>query len=177
MRKIVYYIASSIDGFIASKRGSIEGFLMEGEHADAFLKALNNYDTVIMGKNTYEFGFQFGLQPGQPAYKGLKHIIVSKSLKFENTKEVELISSNEIEYIQKLKEQSGKDIWLCGGGHLAGFLLKNGLIDDITLKVNPIILGDGIKLFEGFTQLLEWEYFDSHTYNNGVVLQSYRKKK
>ena len=82
MKKIVYYIASSTDGYIAHKDGSISDFLMEGEHADEFIQHFSNYDTVIMGRGTYEFGFQFGLEPGQPAYKGLKHIIVSKSLNF-----------------------------------------------------------------------------------------------
>ena len=94
MRKIIYSIAISIDGFIAHKDGSIDGFLMTGEHADDFVASFSHYDTVLMGRGTYAFGFQYGLKPGKPAYQGLKHVIFSKSLRFESNKEVELGPEN-----------------------------------------------------------------------------------
>ena len=162
MRKIIYHIATSIDGFIAGKGGDVSGFLMEGEHADEFMASFANYDAVIMGRGTYEFGFQFGLKPGDPAYQGLKHYIVSNSLQFESNDDVMLISSGVTQFFRELKNEEGKNIWLCGGGQLAGYLLNNGLVDELILKVNPIILGDGIRLFEQLNHCVPFEFYDSN---------------
>ena len=177
MRKIIYHIATSIDGFIARPDGSVSDFLMEGEHAEEFIQSLSDYDTVIMGTKTYEFGFQFGLQPGEPAYASLEHIIVSKSLSFESTQQVKLINSDEHSFLRQLKAGEGKDIWLCGGGHLAGFMLNHNLIDEVLLKINPVVLREGIKLFEGVSRSSVWHPSESKTYSNGVVLQRYRLMK
>ena len=68
MRKIVYYVATSLDGFIANLDQGIEGFV-GGSGVEKYLSDLQGFDTVIMGRKTYEFGYRFGLQPGQPAYQ------------------------------------------------------------------------------------------------------------
>ncbi len=173
MRKLIYHIATSVDGFIADTDGSVDGFLMEGDHADDFTRSLSSYDTVVMGRKTYEFAFLFGLQPGEPAYPGLKHYIISSWLRFENTDQVVSVPTDGVECVRALKGESGKDIWLCGGGHVAGSLLRAGLIDELILKVNPILLGDGIKLFEGGPARSRWNLREAKVYGNGVVLQHY----
>lgn len=175
MRTLTYYIATSIDGFIAGPGGSIEGILMEGPHADAFVQDMANYDTVLMGGATYALGFEYGLKPGQPAYAGLKHIVLSSSLDFPSNDHVELVPEHAVDRVRRLKEEPGRPIWLCGGGKLAGSLLKAGLIDEIKVKVNPITLGKGISLFEGVSMLNHWMLVDSHAYDNGVVLLHYRR--
>lgn len=175
MRTLIYHIATSVDGFIADADGSVTGFLMEGEHADDFLRSLSAYDTVVMGRKTYEFAFLFGLKPGEPAYPGLKHYIISSWLRFESNDQVVSVPTCGVERIRALKEEPGKNIWLCGGGHLAGSLLRAGLIDELILKVNPILLGDGIKLFEGGPARSCWELRETKTYTNGVVLQHYER--
>lgn len=173
MRKIVYHIATSIDGFIASTDGTVNNFLMEGEHAEAFVNSLARYDTVLMGRRTYEFGFQFGLEPGQPAYPNLKHIIVSQTMQFASNDTVHLLANDVSGYVQRLKSEVGKDIWLCGGGQLAGYLLSHDLIDEVVLKVNPIILGEGRPLFAEVTTRPSLRLTSTHPYPNGVVLLSY----
>lgn len=174
MRKIIYHIASSIDGFIARKNGSVEDFLLEGDHALEFQKHLKKYDIVIMGGKTYEFGFQFGIKPGQPAYEGLEHIIVSKSLHFEDSDQVKLVSQNAINYIRDIKNNSGKDIWLCGGGNLAGQLANEGLIDELLVKVNPVIIGNGIRLFHHLKTAFNLKTIHSKKYENNVMLNHYK---
>ncbi len=67
MPKIVYYVASSIDGFIAGVNDDISGFVPGGSGVEKYLSDLKSFKTVIMGRRTYEFGYQFGLEPGQPA--------------------------------------------------------------------------------------------------------------
>lgn len=68
MRKIVYYVAGSLDGYISGPNADISGFVGTGSGGDKYLADLSNFDTVIMGRHTYEFGYKFGVQPGQPAY-------------------------------------------------------------------------------------------------------------
>ncbi|WP_045115036.1 dihydrofolate reductase family protein [Microscilla marina] len=173
MKKIVYHIASSIDGYIATPNGGVERFLMQGAHADEFQQSLNGYDTVLMGRKTYEFGFQYGIKPGEPAYPGLHHVIVSGTLQFDSNQQVQLVNDQAVEYITHLKKQTGKSIWLCGGGHLAGLLAQHQLIDEVILKVNPIVLGQGIPLFAGLSSPLTLQTAQHKQYKNGVLLLKY----
>ena len=85
MRKIVYYVATSLDGFISGADGDVSRFAYAGSAVDQYLEDLKTYDTVIMGRNTYEFGYQYGMQPGQKAYQHMEHYIFSNQLTFENT--------------------------------------------------------------------------------------------
>ncbi len=177
LRNINYHIAITLDGYICREDGSIDGFLMEGEHAEDFIKLLDNYDSVLMGRKTYEFGFQFGLKAGQPAYPNLKHYVFSKSLEFNQTEAVKLVKSNTIEYVKDLKNSEGGDIWLCGGGELAGALFENDLIEKLTLKVNPIVFGSGRRLFENSKKFGDFNLLSSKVYDNGVILSKYEIKK
>jgi dihydrofolate reductase len=147
MRKIVYYAATSLDGFISGINDDISGFVGEGNGVAKYLADLSTFDTVIMGKNTYEFGYKFGLKPGQLAYPHMQHYIFSNSLKFDNPDPKLHIRPIELEEIGKLKRETGSDIYLCGGGKFAGWLLDNGQIDMLKIKLNPIILGEGVRLF------------------------------
>jgi len=173
MRNINYHIATTIDGYICHEDGSIDGFLMEGEHADEFIESLENYDTVLMGSRTYEFGFQFGLEEGQPAYPRLKHYVFSHSLSFESSNSVTLVKTSASDIVRELKKVEGKDIWVCGGGELAGYLIDNSLIDKLTLKINPVVFGSGRKLFGNSKKNVNVNLLASKSYSNGVVLNEY----
>jgi len=73
LAELVYHVAVTLDQFIADKNGNADPsiFLYEGEHTDDFLAEIPAYDAVLMGGNTYAYGFQYGLRPGQPAYQGI----------------------------------------------------------------------------------------------------------
>ncbi len=173
MRTIDYHIAVSLDGYICHENGSIDGFLMEGPHADDFINSLEKYDTVLMGSKTYEFGFQFGLVPGQPAYPNLAHYVFSRSLNFESSSSVTLVNESVLDKVKEIQKMKGKEIWLCGGGELASYLLNEGLIDKLTVKVNPIVFGSGRKLFSDSTKTTSLVHKSSKFYENGVVLNEY----
>jgi dihydrofolate reductase len=178
MKKIIYHVATTLDNFISHKDGSTEGFLNEGEHVDEYLESLKQYDTVLMGKATYEYGYQFGVQPGQPSpiYAHMKHYIFSKTLRFDTkpSEQVEVIDKNEFEFVKQLKEASGKDIYLCGGGTFAGFLFENELIDELIIKLNPVIFGNGIRLFGQSTKVVDLSLVNSKEYKSGVLLLTYK---
>lgn len=173
MRKIVYYVASSLDGYICGLNDDIGGFIATGNGVDKYLSDLSNFDTVIMGRRTYEFGYKYGLQPGQPAYSGMKHFIFSNNLVLENPDPKVQIKKMDISEIENLQKQEGTDIYLCGGGQFAGWLLENQKIDILRIKLNPLILGNGIKLFEQCTKKYKLHLSDTKEYEHGLQIMSY----
>ncbi|MFK7920558.1 MAG: dihydrofolate reductase family protein [Bacteroidia bacterium] len=174
MRKIVYYVAISLDGFISGPDGDISGFLQSGNGVEKYQQDLAEFDTVIMGRNTYEFGYQYGLKPGKRAYPHMRHYIFSKSLKFEIEKPEVEVCALDLEIVQQLKAEEGIDIYLCGGGIFAGWLLKNGLIDIVKIKLNPFVQGEGVRLFEGLQKQYQLSLVESNLYEEGLQIMTYQ---
>ena len=177
MSRIVYYVASSIDGFIAGQNDDISDFNPGGDGVDKYLSDLKNFKTVIMGRRTYEFGYQYGLEPGQPAYSHMEHFIFSDSLKLEKMADTVHVEKRSIDRIVEIKSSANTDIYLCGGGEFAGWLFDNGLIDLLKIKLNPIILGEGIRLFGSSTKRAKWELVKTETFDDGLMILSYALKK
>lgn len=175
MKKIIYYVASSLDGFIAGNNGNISQFILQGKGVEKYKSDLTNFDTIIMGRRTYEFGFQYGLQPGQPAYPNMDHFIFSETLKIENLAETVHIEKVSVDRINEIKTNSKTDIYLCGGGEFAGWLLDNGLIDQIKLKLNPIIIGEGIRLFGSSNTKSNWDLVEQESFEDGLQILTYNK--
>jgi len=176
MRKIVYYVAISLDGFISGPGGDISRFDGKGNGVDKYLQDLQDFDTVIMGKNTYEFGYDFGLEPGRLAYAHMQHYIFSSSLKFENQDESLHIKKLDLSEIKKIRQQSGTDIYLCGGGQLAGWLLDHQQIDILKIKLNPLILGSGISLFGDSIKSYGLELLNLDSFEYGLQIITYNLK-
>jgi len=149
MRKLRLYIAQSLDGFIATKTGSVD-WLSDPENPDIDLNAYgyldfcNTIDTTIMGYNTYREILNFGIPF---PYPDKKNYIFSRNHTKNDQNPVEFIAENPVNFTANLKKQAGKDIWLIGGGEINKLLLNAGLIDEIILSIKPIFLGEGIKLF------------------------------
>jgi dihydrofolate reductase len=173
MRKIVYYVASSLDGYISGTDGDISGFVGVGSGVKKYLTDLTNFDTVIMGRHTYEFGYRFGLEPGQAAYPHMLHYIFSNNLVLENTAPSVQLRNIDLHEIENIQHQPGSDIYLCGGGQFAGWLLDNRKIDVLRLKLNPLILGKGIKIFGNSTQTYKTELIETEVYDNGLQIMSF----
>ena len=189
MRKLTYYVACSVDGYIAHTDGSHDGFSQDREYfADIFaafpetvpshlrdvmgVHAENKwFDVVLMGRKTYEVGLKEGVTS---PYSHMKQYLFSRSMQASPDDDVELVSDNAIELVTSLKEESGKGIWLCGGGNLAATLFAHHLIDQLILKVNPFLMGAGIPLFSGVIQQTALELTSRKIYDNGVLLLHYR---
>jgi len=173
MRKIIYYVASSLDGYIGGLNGDISLFGQGGEGIAQYLKDLQAFDTVIMGRNTYEFGYQYGLEAGKKAYPHMKHYIFSDTLAFEEADEEVYIEKLDLTRIDALKAESGTDIYLCGGGKFAGWLLDYGKIDVLKLKLNPIILGNGIPLFGSSNTAGKLTLTNAERYEDGLQILTF----
>jgi dihydrofolate reductase len=174
-RQVAYYIAVTADGFIARKDGSVDGFLSEGHHIPDYLNSLRDYDTVLMGRHTYEFGYRYGLTPGLsvPTYAHMMQYVFSQSMPDYTQEWLRVIREDPAAFVKRLKAESGGSIYLCGGSQLATYLLRHHLIDRLILKVNPVLFGEGIPLFAGEVPTTTLALLDSKVYANGVQFQHY----
>ncbi len=177
MKKIIYYVASSLDGFIAGKNDDVSHFIYEGKGVEKYQADLTKFKTVIMGRRTYEFGFQHGIEPGQPAYPNMEHYIFSDSMEIKNLSESVHIEKRSIEKVKEIKANAKTDIYLCGGGEFAGWLLENNLIDQLKLKLNPIILGDGTRIFGNSNSFARWKLIENESFNNSLQILTYERTK
>lgn len=159
MRDIVYYVATTLDGFIARDDGSFselpcdEGFrshLLE-HFPETFPTHLRQgeapnrrFDTVLMGRATYEVGQREGVTS---PYSTLNQYLFSRTLERSPDDSVTLVKADALDRVRELKGMEGQSIWLCGGSVLAGDLYAPGLVDELILKVNPVVFGEGKPLF------------------------------
>lgn len=173
MRKIIYDVAVSLDGYIAGPHADITGFVGEGQHVQDYFARLQAYSTVIMGRNTYEFGYEYGLKPGELPYPHMNHFIYSTSMDLNDGPKLTVVRRDFADHVRRLKESDGGDIYLCGGGVFAGLLLEQGLIDRLILKVNPLILGQGTPLFAGGCKTSGLKKIHHKDYDSGVMLLTY----
>jgi Dihydrofolate reductase len=174
MRQLKYHVACTVDGFIAHTDHTVDGFVAEGDHVTDYLESLkNDYDVVLMGRRTYEFGFQYGVTN---PYPWLKQIVFSRTMESSPDPNVELISEDIIDVVRALKEETGKAIYLCGGADLAARLFAEGLVDEIIVKLNPVVFGSGLPLFSEAIKQTALELIGSKAYDSSVVLLHYRVK-
>lgn len=170
-RSLIYDVAVSVDGFIAGDGEDVSGFLFEGDHVEAYRERLATYDTVLMGRRTYEFGYRFGLPPGYLPYPTMRHLVFSRTLDLPAGSPVEVIRDDALRIVDELKAGDGSDIYVCGGGTFAGWLMAQGRLDTVLLKVNPMLLGKGVPLLENMERRLK--LVDITPYGSGVVLARY----
>ncbi len=173
MPRIVYYVAASLDGYIAGPNEDISSFIPSGPGVDQYLSDLAQFQTVIMGRRTYEFGYQFGLKPGQPAYPHMTHYLFSSKLQLPEKSDLVQIRTLSLQTIEEIKAASDSDIYLCGGGLLAGWLLENKCIDVLKIKLNPIILGSGTPLFANMKSSYQCSLSDQQRFDDGLQILTY----
>jgi dihydrofolate reductase len=178
MRKVVYSLTNSLDNFIARTDGSADWILMGDEMMNEFPKMFARFDTILIGRKTYDFTLQHAHEVSQEisGFMGMKTYVFSRTLKENPGEGVKLVSDNAGEFVRSLKNESGKDIWLMGGGILAASLLKERLVDEIGVAIQPILLGSGIPLFPDIGMQVDLQMLECKTYKNGIVGINYRVK-
>lgn len=171
MRKLQYLVAASLDGYICKPDGSFDYFPTEGDHVQDYFEKLKGFDAVLMGRKTYEVGLREGKTDPYPA---MDSYVFSRTMTDSPDPQVTLVSENATEFVSDLKNSPGGDIYLCGGAEFAATLLKANLIDEIIIKLNPILIGKGIPLFAHIETPVDLDLFAVKRYESGVVLLSYR---
>jgi dihydrofolate reductase len=185
MRRLVYYVGATIDGFIAAPDGSIDFFpvtqdvidFITTDYPDALPTHVReqlgvdvpnpNFDVGVQGRTTYQPALDIGLTS---PYAHLRQYVVSTTYESPDPA-VEVISTDLVGRIRELKAQDGKDIYLMGGSRLAGSLL--GEIDAIVLKVYPVVAGTGIPLFTADFNPTSFQLVGTRALEGGTVVLSY----
>jgi len=174
MRKIILYIATSLNGKIARKDGDVK-WLDEVPHVEGEDYGYHDFyasvDTTLQGYATYAQIISWGIDF---PYADKENFVLTRKQGLEPTEHVTFISENHVDFIQNLKQQPGKDIWLIGGGQVNTLLLKAGLIDELWTHTMPVILPDGIDLFGGEPPETSLILFESKSYSSGVVEKKYK---
>lgn len=141
MCRLRYCVAASLDGFIAGPQGEYDWIVPDPSFD--FGALWEQFDTLLMGRRTYEvasarLAFLHGM--------GKKIVVVSTTFDAAEHPGIRIISGDLSDAVSQLKRQSGKDIWLMGGGALFRALLDAGLVDDVEITVMPVLLGSGVPL-------------------------------
>lgn len=188
MRELVYYVATTLDGFIAREDGSFADFPWDDDFGGFLLKTFPEtfpaqmrgeakrednrcFDAVVMGRKTYEVGVKLDVTSPYPT---LDQYVVTRSLDDSQSEDVELIHDDVVGRVRELKQQDGRDVWLCGGGEVASLLHDAGLIDRLIIKLNPIVFGSGVPLFARGHDAASLELSDTKVFDSGHVVLWYR---
>jgi dihydrofolate reductase len=194
MRKIIAALQVSVDGFIEGPNGELDWAMAEDEETwrDVFAM-LESVDACILGRVMYPEYERYWLAvlanptgslplSGKPATKNeiayarwadkTPHIVVSKTLAEVEWKTARIV--RDVEEIRKLKQQPGKDMYVVGGATLVSSLMTAGLIDEVKLMVNPVILGGGKALFKDVKERKSLKLVRTKPLKSGKVSLTYR---
>ncbi|MFD8562372.1 dihydrofolate reductase family protein [Streptosporangium canum] len=184
MRKLVYYVGVSIDGYIAGPGGEWDFYPLADDmtawmnarypetvpthvrpHAGMAVEEPNkSFDTVVMGRGTYEPALAVDVTS---PYAHMRQYVVSTTLGEITDPSVELATGDPVDLVRKLKaEETGKDVWLAGGGTLAAALLPE--IDELIIKSYPAVAGAGISAFSGEFRPTLFSPTQTETFSNGA---------
>lgn len=175
-RKVVLYIASSLDGYIATEDDSLEWlFQVEGqEEADEVIEKFDEtIDTLIMGRRTFDWVMEE--MEGKNPYENKMTYVYSHQSR-ESSENVQYTQIDPAQLIDEIRKQPGKDIWLMGGGEIIKDFLEANLVDEIILSIAPVLLGQGIRLFKAGNYVSDWVLKNSRQFGQFVELTLERKK-
>jgi uncharacterized protein (TIGR03083 family) len=186
VRALVYFVAVTLDGRIAGPDGRTDFFptdeaylawlaehwgdsLPTGLHeAMGTAAPVTRWDTVVMGRGTFEPAIAADVES---PYAHLEQYVFSASLDPAAHPGVRVVAQDALAFVRGLKAREGGDIWLCGGGALAGALATE--VDRLVLKVNPVVAGDGVPLFGGGFDPSTWRLVEHEVAPGGVVVLTY----
>ncbi len=176
MKKIILYIAASLDQRIAEPDSGFE-FLSDYPIAEemnyGYKELYNSIDTIIMGGRSW---LEMDAMDAMGSYKDKMVYVVSHN-DWGTKENIKFITDNVTDRIASLSNEAGKDIWLFGGGELISMLLAADLVDEMRITYIPVILGRGIFLFPEQPKESKWELTGNKTYNSNVLMVEYRKIK
>jgi dihydrofolate reductase len=172
--KVTYYVASSLDGYIAKEDGDVSwleelDISLEEAGYDEFYSTV---DAIVMGRKTYEMIITFGQWPygDKPIW-----VCTSSEVKAMEGCNLQVGNTPETAY-QSASEMNINHLWLVGGGSLSSSFLQNNLLTNVSLSLMPIILGNGIKLFGALPKPAQLIKNNSEQHGSGMMQLDYTIK-
>lgn len=185
MRKIIVQNMVSVDGYFCRTNGDIDWHIVDDEFNEYAIEFLNQIDTIMFGRVTYKIFEEFWpkaliAQETSPDDRKIAKqiddatkIVFSKTLESVTWNNSKILKSINKEEIEKLKNQSGKDICIYGSGSIIAELAKFGLIDEYKIIVAPVVIGEGKSFFHGIEKDLNLKLIKSKIFKNGNILLAY----
>jgi dihydrofolate reductase len=176
-RKIIVYIAISADGYIARPDGDV-GWLdrprPRGNYGyGEFFKTV---DTILWGRKTYSKGIEMGMEKGMKASgfgPETKNFVFSRHPPESSLPGFEFVSGPVKPFAERLRQQPGKDIWMMGGGGIIASFLDEGEIDEFSVHVIPVFIGEGIPLIQPRHRSIRLKLLSTKKFPDGVVHLNY----
>lgn len=190
MRKVVLFMMVSLDGYFEGPNHDLSWHNVDNEFNAFAVKNLNESGVLLFGRRTYELMANFW-----PSYKpkkgdkddilvaqkmnNLPKVVFSKTLKtvkqIRNWNNVTLIKGNIAHEIKRLKNQPGKNLAVFGSSNLSSSLLEMGLLDELRIMINPVVIGKGTPLFNGIKDRFNFKLTKTKTFKSGNILLYYQK--
>ena len=182
MKKIIFQMMVSLDGYFEGPNKELDWHLVDGEFNEYASDLLSSVDTILFGRVTYQLMASYW--PTQTAktddpviaekMNSLAKIVFSKTLSKAEWNNTVLVKENAAEAISKLKRQPGKDMVIFGSSDLTVSLIDSGLIDEYRIFVNPVILGTGKPLLKGLKDRLNLKLIGTRLFESGLVMLCYK---
>ena len=185
MRKVFLFMMVTLDGFFEGPDHNIDWHNVDEEFNDFAIDQLNEIDTLLFGRVTYEVMASYWPTPfaieDDPVVAGkmnaIPKIVFSRTLDRAEWSNSRLVKENIAEEISQLKQQPGGDLAIFGSANLTMSLLQMGLVDELRLMINPVVLGKGNPLFEGVHEKLNLKLLKTRAFRSGNVLLYYQPEK
>jgi dihydrofolate reductase len=186
MRKLKLQVQMTVDGFVAGPNGELDW--MNRQNDDKLLEFINaltdSSDTILLGRKMTDGFVRYwenvvNNQPESPEFSFAKKmldtpkVVFTKTLDRSTWNNTVLAKGNLAEEIANLKNQSGKDIVVYGGAGFVSSLIREGLIDEYHLFINPTAIGSGLTIFSGLTDKLKFEVANCKAYDCGEIVVTY----
>ena len=187
MRNLIFFMHTSLDGFVAGPDGEMNWIKIDEELFDFVGTMTAQADAALYGRVTYEMMQSYWPDAGEKPnatkhekehsawYNKVPKVVLSKTIQESGLHNTTVISDQLAANINKIKQQVGKNILIFGSPRASQSLLNEGLIDEFWLFVNPILLGQGMPLFKDVTATTKLELVASKTFECGVIALHYKK--
>ncbi len=181
MRKLKLQVQMSMDGFIAGANGEMDWMIFDwsDDLSDYVTRLTDPVDTILLGRNLAEGFIPHWIaalannEPGAKKIVETPKVVFSKTLTASPWSNTAVANGNLADEVKKLKNLKGNDMIVYGGGQLVSALIKENLIDELNLFVNPAILGKGMPIFSEVSQKQNYRLANSKQFDCGVALLSF----
>jgi len=188
MRNLIFFMHTSLDGFVAGPNGEMNWITVNEEIFDFVGTMTDKADAALYGRVTFEMMEGYWPTAGDAPdaskhdkehsawYKKVAKVVLSTTLSEEGLINTTVISTDLAANINEVKNRDGKDILIFGSPGASHSLLKEGLIDEFWLFVNPVLLGQGMPLFKDVPEVTKLNLIETKTFASGVIAMHYAKQ-
>jgi dihydrofolate reductase len=169
MRKIKYFVANSLDGFISRADGAVDWILMDQDYGMSSFFA--SVDVAVMGRKTHDRVRD--IAPKELFPPTIKSYVFSRSERSDVLDGMTFVRSSIADWVASIRKEPGQDIWLVGGGEMVRAFLRERLINEVGLTIHPRLLGEGVPLFATPYPETELRLLRCEQYKTGLVQLSY----